>query len=132
MKKFFLALDRREHHLSSKVVLNVRHHARRFGGSDRFVTVMYATVKPPVTGVYLREDSWTVITPSPTAPSREAVIQTCYRIYTQRSSDNDRPTEEAVDVCKFVMAELGRMTRRNMQAMQSWLLGEASTPFPSD
>lgn len=125
-----MPIARREEREGGDVLLNVRHHARKFDEAKRFVTVMYAIVQPPVSSMYLREDSWTVVSPSPTNPRHESIVQTCYRIHSKMSEPDIPPTEEAADMCTFVMTALGRLTRRNMQTTQNWLLEEASSPFP--
>lgn len=130
MKNFFLPIARRGEREGGDVLLNVRHHARKFDEANRFVMVMYAIVQLPVPGMYLREDSWTLVSPSPTDPKHESVVQSYYRIHTKLSESDAHPTDEATEMCAFVMNALGRLTRRNMQTTQNWLLDEASSPFP--
>jgi hypothetical protein len=130
VKDFFLPIARRGEREGGDVLLNVRHHARKFDEANRFVMVMYAIVQPPVPGMLLREDSWTLVSPSPTNPKYESVIQSYYRIHIKTSESGPLATDEGTEMCSFVMSALGRLTRRNMQTTQNWLLEEVSSPFP--
>lgn len=118
------------HRPDSNVVLKVHHHARKFDEADRFMTVMYTVVQPPVAGLRLREDFWTVFTPSKKVTRTECVMQTCYRIYVERTDEKDEPSNDAAELCSAVMTILSRLTRRNLQTTQNWLLDDTPNAYP--